>query len=496
MLKLRLFVILPPVVLLFTGLAFSLINEVAFVALLQTLVGQLISQFNWLFSWSTFSFVLLVVAVYISPLGTRKIGGPDAVPILTRWRWFAITLCTTIATGILFWGTAEPIFHLRDYPLTGEPDPAFAMSTLFLHWTITPYAIYTVAGLAFALAYYNRKQQFSLGSMLFALRDRPVSERTAALVDSICLYALVAGMAASLGAGVLTLAGGMEQYYPGFSGPFGYGLICLAIVLAFILSAGSGLQRGIRWLSGFNFIGFSLLAVLIFSVSPTGELLELAAVGLSDFFINFLPRSTDINSGIPADWQQDWTIFNWANWFAWAPISALFLGRLSVGYTVRQFIRVNWLWTSLFGGVWMVIFGGSAIAMDEQTGGDLQLLLTESGAESIVYALFATLPGQKIIVPFFLLLVFLSYVTAADSNVSAMSALSIKGISPEHPEAPLRVKIFWGSVIGLVAWTMVSKAGLDGIRSISILGGFPAMLLIILVAIGLVRTMVNSFGPR
>lgn len=487
-------VIIAPLILLIGGVILNLIYGEQFIETQQYWVDQLISQLDWLFNWSTFLFVLLVIGIYVSPLGKQKIGGADAVPILSKWRWFAITLCTTIATGILFWGTAEPIFHLRDYPLDGAADPAFAMSTLFMHWTITPYAIYTVAGLAFALAYYNKGQGFSLSAMLFGLSNRPLNNTSSSIVDSICLYGLVAGMAASLGSGILTLAGGIEQFRPGFSSPVNYGWLCLLIVIAFVISASSGLQRGIKWLSGFNFIGFCLLAVLVFAFGPVQETLQLAAAGFGDFTANFLSRSTNINNPIPASWQHDWTTFYWANWFAWAPVSALFLGRLAVGYSVREFIQINWFWTSVFGGLWMVIFGGAAISADTITDGSLQALLSAKGPESIIYALLAELPLATSVVLFFLLLVFLSYVTAADSNVSAMSALSSKGISPDNPEAPLWIKIMWGSVIGLVAWTMISSAGIDGIRLISIMGGVPAMFLISLVGIGLFKTMLSNNG--
>src|SRR3546814_9992221 len=100
----------------------------------------------------------------------------DLKPLLGRWRWFAVTLCTTIATGILFWGVAEPLFHLNEPPkmlgLKPGSDAAatFAMSTMFLHWTLTPYAIYTVAALAFAIVYYNRREPFRL--------DRKSTRRT------------------------------------------------------------------------------------------------------------------------------------------------------------------------------------------------------------------------------------------------------------------------------------------------------------------------------
>src|SRR3546814_12018840 len=98
-------------------------------------------------------------------------GGPEATPILSRWRWFAVTLCTTIATGILFWGAAEPLFHLNDPPAMLGLQPGrdaaatFAMSTMFLHWTLPPVAIYPVAGLAFPPVHSNHRHPFSLSPL-------------------------------------------------------------------------------------------------------------------------------------------------------------------------------------------------------------------------------------------------------------------------------------------------------------------------------------------
>jgi hypothetical protein len=50
-------------------------------------------------------------------------------------------------------------------------------------------------------------------------------------------------------------------------------------------------------------------------------------------------------------------------------------------------------------------------------------------------------------------------------------------------------------VIGLVSWILVAYAGLDGIRLISTLGGFPAMLLFLLGAVGLGRLAYRSYIP-
>ena len=104
-----------------------------------------------------------------------------------------------------------------------------------------------------------------------------------------------------------------------------------------------------------------------------------------------------------------------------------------------------------------------------------------------MYALLSHLPLTRFMVPLFLFTVFLSFVTAADSNTSAMSGLSSTGISPEHPESSVTIKVIWGVIAGAIAWIMVSSAGLDGMRMISNLGGLPAMFLCLIIAVALIK---------
>lgn len=445
-------------------------------------------HFDWLFNWSMFVCLLIVLAAYASPLGRVRIGGSEAKPLLSRPRWFAVTVCTTIATGILFWGTAEPIYHFSGPPEAGVENPAvFAMSTMFLHWTVTPYGMYTLGGLLFALAFYNRRQPFALSSLLEPLFGQRIHRRGGPAIDAVCLFALVAGMAGALGAGSLSLSGGL-----GFGkSPLVLGGIIGAIVFAFSVSAASGLQRGIRLLSSINVVGFICLALFVFLAGPTLDALGLSLAGMGEYVVSFIPRNLGLDPGVDAAWGRAWTSFYWAGWYAWAPVTALFLGRLGVGYTVREFIRVNLLYTSLFGAFWMVCFAAIGLVTDES--GALTAALTNSGPEAVIYALFDTLPLREIMPWMFLLLVFLSYVTAADSNVSAMSALCVEGISPEEPEAPLFVKLLWGGIIGTVAWVMVAFAGVDGIRLVNTLGGFPAMFLFLLAGLSLARLVSDSF---
>ena len=435
--------------------------------------------------------VLLCGAVYVSPLGKIRIGGEAAVPILNKWRWFSIILCTTIAVGILFWGVSEPLYHLDVPPRGAKGDAAFAMAAVYMHWSITPYAIYSIPALLFALGYYNHGQKYSLGAMFFALRPSKKLGWVVMLVDGICLFALAAGMSAVLGVGMLNIAGGLN-IGESLQKPWLLAMIGGGIVLTFTLSAASGLLKGIRILSAVNVAIFIAIALFVFWVGPSGFIIKNALNGLYEYSNNFISHSLSIGVYGDRPWMHAWTTFYWANWMAWAPITALFLGRISYGYTVRQFLIFNWLIPAAFGILWMSVFSGASIYFQTVIHTGLIDVLHADGPEAIIYKVFDQLPLSTWLSGVFLIAVFLSYVTAADSNTEAMSAISTKGMTADKNEPPVLIKFLWGGTIGVMAWTMVSYAGVGGVKILSNLGGLPALLLMTALIAVTVKLIITS----
>lgn len=492
----------PSVVVVCGAAIYSLADPESFVRATGYINSFLLNTFDWLYGSSVLLFLGLVVIIYTSPLGTMYIGGKKSKPELTKFRWFAITLSTTIASGILFWGPIEPLFHLHEPPPAAGAEPGsyeaarFAMSTVYMHWTFIPYAMYTLAGLAFAIGFYNMKGRFQLSALLLPLLGKRV-EKWSSIIDIISLFSLVAGMAASLGAGILVLTGGLSHLFGFQPGVILLGILTVIIVMAFIFSAISGLQKGIRILSTWNVRIFIVIALSILLLGPTAEILQLAGQGLWDFVFTFPERSTIGFYEENKEWAGDWTLFNWANWLAWTPITAVFLGRISRGRTVREFIRFNLLYPSLFGIVWMGIFSSSSLITDLDRKNLWELTGSNSNAGEVIFTLFETLPLAQLFSIVYLITAFLSYVTAADSNTSAMSGISSNRVSLKKQEPPKWIQFIWGGTIGIIAWIMISfgsqgeTQGLDGIRMLSNLGGFPSLLLELLVAAGMIRLLLN-----
>lgn len=457
---------------------------------------QLLDRFQTLFGYACLAFFLVLGVAFVSPLGAVRIGGEGAKPLFKPWTWFAIALGTTTAVGILFWASAEPIYHMTAPPKSLGIAPnstesgRFALATLFMHWTLIPHAIYTLPALLFALAFFNEKKPFSIASCLSPFTVPGLD----AAIDSISLYCLVVGMAASIATGVLSIAGGVEHLFGIKSGPASWVIIGLTITGMYVASVRSGLQKGIRLLSKFNSKLFAFLLLYFFIFGPTKYLVRESFFGGVEFIRTFWERSTFTAYAANDSWPRDWPVFYFANWLAWAPVTGTFLGRISYGYTVRSFILLFLAVLAAFGGIWIAIFGTVAVHMHLVQHLPMEQILTQKGAEGVMFFTMSQFPGAQVIIPIFLVGLFVSCVTAADSNSVAMAAMSAKGVDQENPDPPFRIKLTWGVLIGFLAMAMLFSQGLGGVKTMSILGGFPALFFEILCTLVLLWKVLVSFG--
>lgn len=468
----------------------SLIVPQSFLKVVTHINDWILDTLSNVFAIGSFIFVLTCIWAALSPLGKIKIGGASAKPLLSRWNWIAITLTTTVAIGILFWAAAEPIYHLYDpaglpYTSTSREAAKFSMASLYMHWSFTPYAIYTIPGLTFALCYYNLKKPFSLSSPISVLTGRSVPPLASQCLDGLALLALAFGLSASLGAGILSISGGIDRVSPLIAGPVLTGFVALFIVSAFFLSSVSGLHKGIRVLSDINTKIFIGLMIFVLIAGPTWQILNLGGAAFATYLTEFIPRSLTLPPYNNREWLNSWTVFYFANWMAWAPLAALFLGKIARGYTVRSYILVNLIIPAFFSIIWMMIFGGLAVTTELGDPQSLNQILENGGPEHVLYAVLDALPFASILALIIIVISFLSYVTAADSNLDVISNLTLKQCADGSAPAPasrkfsLGFKFIWAVAVGFAAWVMTALSGIDGVKMLSNLGGLPALFIIL-----------------
>ncbi|MDR0621213.1 MAG: BCCT family transporter [Deltaproteobacteria bacterium] len=492
----RWYIFLPPWLLVVLLLVLNLINFDVFMKVVNGANGWILANFSWLFNSTAFICVVVVLITFCSPFGRVRIGGSKAKPLMNYSNLTWIVLCTIMAAGILLWAAAEPMYHIYGPPKNVTEGPnspaaiAWAIETILLEWTFTPMAIYSVPAILFAFVFYNMRKEYSIGSMFYPVLGERVTKTIMPVVDCVCLYALVAGMAASLGSGILLLAGGAESVFGIKSQSSSWAVAALLIVIAFVISAISGLMKGIRILSLLNSRFYLLMVLYIFLFGPTAYLMNFMVESVGLYLNDFFKISLWTSTAAGDHWSEWWPTFYWCNWMAWMPVTAVFLGRLTRGYTVRESLVAIFFVPAIFSIVWLALFSGTSINFD-LNGLGINEARVNSGAEGSTYAIFRKLPFSMVTIPFFLLIVFISFVTAADSNTNAMSGLCSSGLSVTDQESPTSLKIVWGMTIGGLSLIMLNASGIDGLKMASNLGGFPNVFFLVLMCAALLKIVKN-----
>lgn len=494
-LKIRPYTFYPSLTILGVLSYFALFDNKYFLLVTSQINHWLLDNFGWMYLLSAFSLVVTCFVVFFSPIGNMKIGGKDAKPLLTKWQWASITLCSSVAIGLLFFASSEPIIDMVSPPkfLGAEPlsreSAVFGLAAVFMHWSLTTYALYSIPALAFALAYYNFKREFSISSAMFVGSNVELKSTTKQLIDAFALIALVAGMITSLGSSILMLEGGINALFNIEIGTTALALIAALVMMASALSAASGLHKGIALLSSWNAKAFIVFSLLVLVFGPTSFIANAGLGSLSMYLSNFVSWSLDIGVVVQDSWPKDWTVFFWAAWYAWAPIVAIFLGKISRGYTVKQFLIFNVAMPSMFVLFWCSIFGGYSIYLELTANHVLSNTLAQKGPGAIIWELMRDLPGSIFFIAFFLIMSFVSYVTASDSAIDAISGTCVESSyeQGEEPKSPLRIKLVWGTIVALLACIMTIRTGLDGLKLVSTIGGFLGMMIAVCAQIFLLR---------
>src|SRR5699024_5166215 len=145
------------------------------------------------------------------------------------------------------------------------------------HWGMSPWAAYALVGAAIAYSSYRRGRVTLISSIfkpLFGSKDTdgPLGK----LIDILALIAPLFGTAATLGASAVEIGEGVE--IASAAGPATISTLAIIIAvlgIGFIISAGSGVARGIRCLSNINISRTRACFSCAFAVGQTLLLLTL-----------------------------------------------------------------------------------------------------------------------------------------------------------------------------------------------------------------------------
>ncbi|MFC9117459.1 BCCT family transporter [Streptomyces sp. NPDC057092] len=460
-----------------------------------SMLGGLMHNGGWGFMLAASGFVVFALWLAASRYGRIHLGAEGEEPEFRTVSWIAMMFSAGMGIGLMFWGVSEPLAHFVTPPPGTSPADdgdrmATAMATTLFHWTLHPWAIYAVVGLAIAYSTFRRRRRQTVSAVFTPLiGEKHANGAGGRVIDVLAIIATIFGSAASLGLGALQIGSGVEKL--GWLEKVGTGLlvsIIAVLTVAFVASAVSGVEKGIQWLSNINMVLAVILAAFVFVAGPTVLILDLVPTSIFAYLGDLpeLAGRTEISGGEGvADWLGSWTVFYWAWWISWTPFVGMFIARISRGRTIRQFIGGVILVPSAVSLVWFAIFGGSAMRLQEQN-----RLGDETTPEGRLFAVLQQYPVATATSLLVMVLVGIFFVSGADAASVVMGTLSQKGsLEPNR-----WVVVFWGIVTGAVAAIMLlvgSGQGdaLTGLQNLTILAAAPFVVVMLFMCVALMRDL-------
>ncbi|GIQ67809.1 BCCT family transporter [Xylanibacillus composti] len=435
--------------------------------------------FGWFYLMVTFVFLVFAFILAFGPFGRIRLGQDDDEPEYPFFTWLAMLFSAGMGIGLVFWGVAEPIYHYLSPPegLEGETIEAARTSLryVYFHWGLQPWAIYTVISLSLAYAQFRKGRSGLISSTFYPLLGERVHGPLGKGIDSLAAIATAFGVATSLGLGAMQINGGLSYLVDFPQNRLVELLIILTVTILFLISASTGLDRGIRYLSNLNLaVAFLLLAFVILA-GPTFFILDAFTTTIGSYLGELIQMSFRMTPFSQGTFVGAWTIFYWAWWISWAPFVGSFIARVSKGRTIREFVMGVLFVPTALSMLWFSTFGGTALFFEIFEGRNI----AEAVDADITSALFITLeqlPLGTILVTIATLLILTFFVTSADSATFVLGMLTSRGVL--HPKTS--VKLIWGLLVSAIAAALLLSGGLNGLQTASITIALPFAVILLL----------------
>ncbi len=452
-------------------------------------LNYVISTFGWVYLLAVSGFLVFVVYLAFSRYGRIKLGKDDDEPEFSTAGWLSMLFAAGVGLSFLFWGVAEPASHFGTPPYgmakAGTTEAAeISLQYTFFHWGLHPWAVYAVV--AMAIAYFNFRKG---GGNLISATLRPIiGDRVEGpigkAVDIFAIFAVLFGVATALGLGAVQLNGGLNYVFGVPSGENVQVIIIAILTVAFMISAATGIGKGILYLSLTNMVIAVILLFFILFVGPTVFLLNTFTQSIGQYLGAFAQMSFRAGAFTDSEWAQSWTLFYWAWWVSWAPFVGTFIARISRGRTIREFIFGVLFAPVAFSFLWFTVFGGSALFLDLYQGGNI----AQTAASDLPKSLFDTLtafPLGAVTSILALVLVSVFFVTSADSATFVLSSMSTNGaVNPVTA-----VKLTWGVVIASFAAILLLTGGLSALQTATITAAVPFTIIMFGICFSLYKSL-------
>ncbi|TCZ78818.1 BCCT family transporter [Paenibacillus albiflavus] len=455
----------------------------------ETAANQALSvitvKFGWFYLITTLIVLTFCVYLAFSKYAHITLGSDDDDPEYSNLSWFAMLFSAGMGIGLVFWGVSEPISHYINPPSGAGYTPEAAREAMrysFFHWGLHPWAIYTLISLGIAYFTFRKGYKGLISWTFYPLIGERVNGWIGKTIDVLAIIATVFGVATSLGLGVMQIEGGLGHVF-GIPQNTGIQMIIIAfLTVAFLISAITGLDKGIQLLSNINLLIAVGLMLFILFLGPTSFIFDNFTNTLGGYLQNIIQTSLHLTPFTENSWTAKWTLFYWAWWIAWSPFVGSFIARVSRGRTIKEFILGAMLVPSGFGFIWFSIFGSTALRFEMFD----HYPIAEIVQKDLTAALFVTLeqlPAGTILSVVAILLIMIFFITSADSATFVLGIMSSKG--DQNPR--ILIRLVWGIFQALIAVVLLLSGGLEALQTASIVSALPLAVILLFMVLSLMK---------
>lgn len=445
-------------------------------------------HFAWLYVVVILSLIAFAVFLMFSRFGDITLGKDTDEPDFSLPAWFAMLFSAGMGIGLMFFSTAETISHAfittPNAPPGSEQAIMESLQYTSLHWGLHGWGLYSVVGLVLAYFKFRIGAPGLISATLIPLfGEKRMRGLAGNLIDTLAVFATIVGVASTLGLGSAQINSGLTFL---FDAPktFWFQMIILGIATAlFIISAWSGLGRGIRYLSTINMSLATVLIVLLFIVGPSIYIIEMFITTIGNYLTNFVHMSFDLK---PTDvdhkqWINDWTIFYWAWWISWAPFVGMFIARVSKGRTIKQFVAGVLLAPTILTMVFFAVFGSSALRLE-----NLGIAkLSELATDTVTFGMFEHYPLGTLLSILTVIVIAIFFITSADSATFVLGMFTTGGeLNPSN-----KVKIIWGLILSAMAAIVMYSGGIEGFQNMLIIAALPLSFIVVFMVLSFYITI-------
>lgn len=460
----------------------------------QWLVNYSLTALDWYFLALCTGFLVIMGYMALSKYGKIKLGDDDDEPEFSTGSWIAMLFAAGMGSGLLFWGVAEPIYHFATPPV-GEAETAMAARNAMVitnfHWGLHAWSIYGCCALVIAYFTFRLKLPSMVSTPIMVGFKNVFAPRTLKQIgntsDILAVIAVIFGLAGSLAMGTLMVRSGMHAVFDTPTDVTMSMIIIVVMTICFLLSACTGVDKGIKILSNINMIVAIMILLVVLFGGPTAYLFQTFIHAIGDYLIQLIPMSFKTYAYTPAgswNWFHGWTLTYLIWWLAWGPFVGIFIARISRGRTIREFVTYVVGVPTIVSMLWFAAFGGAAIHIEMFGAGGI----TENVFADVAGALFVFFqyfPGTDLLNFLAVCLIFIFLVTSADSGTFVISMMTSNGsLNP-----PTKLKLTWGLIIAAITVATIVTESVTVAKAMAITGAIPFTFIIIMQLAGFARVV-------